>query len=320
MKLSSPWLLVLGLLVAAAMTVLVVLLDRRRSAALAVAGISAAGKPGRQVGRWFTLAGIGVLAVAVAGPLASLPVGRTAGTVILAMDVSNSMGADDVTPSRLQAAQQAALQFIDAQPESVDIGVVGFDQGALATSLPSPDRSAATAAIQTLRVAGGTSLTAAILASLTAITGKTVALGKDGAVPDLGYWGSATIVLFSDGEDLSDSAAAATAAAATVAQNAGVHIETVGVGTAAGTTVKVDGYQLHTALDEQQLTTIAQTTGGSYHPASDVAELDGIASTINLRLTVANQDVPLAGAFIGLALVLLGVGALLTRVRTGRLV
>ena len=58
-------------------------------------------------------------------------------------------------------------------------------------------------------------------------------------------------------------------AAATVAENAGIHIDTVGVGTAAGTTIKVDGYQVHTALDEDTLTAIAQTTGGSYHPASD---------------------------------------------------
>jgi Ca-activated chloride channel family protein len=82
----------------------------------------------------------------------------------------------------------------------------------------------------------------------------------------------------------------------------------------------VDGYRLHTALDADQLTAIAQTTGGSYHPASDAADLDGVASTIDLRLTVAKQDMPLAGGFTALALALLAVGALLTGVRTGRLV
>ena len=148
-----------------------------------------------------------LLAVAVAGPAASLPVGRSAGTVILAMDVSNSMAADDVAPTRLAAAQQAALAFIDAQPDTVDIGVVGFDQGALTTSLPSADRAAAKAAVQNLRTSGGTSLASAILGSLSAITGKTVTIGEDGALPDLGYWGSATIVLFSDGEDAGGAAA-----------------------------------------------------------------------------------------------------------------
>jgi Ca-activated chloride channel family protein len=321
MGLSHPLLLVLGLLLAGALTAGAVRAGRRRSAALAAAGVSIAGRHS-QLGLWLSLAGVLLLALAVAGPTASLPVGRSAGTVILAMDVSNSMNANDVTPSRLAAAQQAAATFIDAQPDTVDIGVVGFDQGALATSLPSADRATAKAAVQNLRTSGGTSLAAAILGSLSAVTGKTVSIGQDGALPDLGYWGSATIVLFSDGEDRASggSGGDAATAAATIAQNAGVHIEAVGIGTPAGTTVEVDGYQLHTALDTEQLTTIAQNTGGSYHPASDTAQLADVASTIDLRLTVAKQDVPLAGGFIAAALALLAVGALLTGVRTGRLV
>ena len=77
-----------------------------------------------------------------------------------------------------------------------------------------------------------------------------------------------------------------------------MHIDTVGVGTAAGTTVDVEGYHLFTGLDEATLKSISQTTGGTYHPASDASELNGIASSINLRLTVTHQPLPLAGAFI----------------------
>ncbi len=126
-------------------------------------------------------------------------------------------------------------------------------------------------------------------------------------------------MLLSDGGDTSSDERASTDAA-TVAQNAGVHIETVGVGTASGATVEVDGFQLQTVLDADRLTTIAATTGGSYHPASDAAELDGVASTIDLRLTVAEEDVPLAGGLIAVALALLVVGAVLTVLRSGRLV
>ncbi len=318
MSLSSPLLLAFGLLVVAGLTTGAVLLSRRRSTALAAAGISIPGQRGRQLGLWLTLAGVVVLAIAVAGPLARIPVARETGTVIIAMDVSNSMAADDVAPTRLEAAQQAAIAFVNAQPDSVDIGVVGFDQGAITTSLPTADRGATITSIRSLRVSGGTSLGAAILASLTAITGKPVAIAEDGSVPALGYWGSATIVLFSDGEDRAREGSADTAA--TAAQGAGVHVDTVGVGTAAGTSVEVDGYQVHTALDEAALTAIAQTTGGSYHPASDAAELETVTSTIDLRLTVSDQEVPLAGAFIALALALLGAGAVLTVMRTGRLV
>ena len=318
MTLSSPLVLVLGVLVAAAIAVGVVLVARRRSTALAAAGISIPAKRGRQLGAWFTVGGLFVLAISASGPVASIPVGREAGTVIVAMDVSNSMSATDVAPTRLQAAQAAAIDFVNAQPDNVDIGVVGFDQGALTSSLATADHTATVTAIKALRVSGGTSLSAAILASLTAITGKPVSIAKDGTIPTLGYWGSATIVLFSDGEDQTSPDAAS--AAATAAQNAGIHIDTVGVGTAAGTTVKAGQYQVHTALDADTLTTIAHTTGGAYHPASDVAELDDVASTINLRLAVADQEVPLAGAFIGLALLLLGAGAVFAVVRTGRLV
>jgi Ca-activated chloride channel homolog len=320
LSLSYPPLLILGLLVAAALIVGAVLVGRRRSAALAAAGVSVAGRRNNQLGLWLSVGGVVLLAVAVAGPAAALPVGRSAGTVILAMDVSNSMSADDLTPSRLAAAKQAALSFIDAQPDSVDIGVVGFDQGALTTSQPSADRAAAKAAVQRLRTAGGTSLASAILGSLSAITGTPVRIGEDGDLPDIGYWGSATIVLFSDGEDQGGTGSDAVLAAATIAQNAGVHIEAVGVGTADGTTVEIDGYQLHTALDTEQLTAIAQATGGTYHRASETEQLDDIASTIDLRLTVAKQDVPLAGGFIAVALALLAASALLTGVRTGRLV
>jgi Ca-activated chloride channel family protein len=318
---SHPLLLVLGLLIAAALGVGVVLLGRRRSGALVAAGISPADRRNRSFGPWFFLGGVVVLAVAAAGPAAALPVGRSAGTVILAMDVSNSMSADDVTPSRLAGAQQAAQSFIDAQPDSIDIGVVGFDQGSLTTSPPSGDRAASKAAVQSMRTAGGTSLATAILGSLSAITGQPVRIGEDGELPDIGTWSSATIVLFSDGEDQGGSSGRdAVIAAATIAQNAGVHIEAVGVGTPDGAIVEVDGYQLHTAVDTEQLMAVAQATGGHYRPASDAEQLDGIASTIDLRLTVAKQDVPLAGGFILVALALLAVGALLTGVRTGRLV
>ena len=319
MSLSYPPLLVLGLLVAAALIVGAVLAGRRRSAALAAAGVSVTGRRNSRFGLWLSLGGVVVLAVAVAGPAAALPVGRSAGTVILAMDVSTSMSADDVAPSRLAAAQQTASAFIDAQPDTVDIGVVGFDQGALTTSLPSADRAAAKAAVQNLRISGGTSLAAAILGSLSAITGRSVTIGEDGELPDLGHWGSATIVLISDGEDQGGSSDAVTQQRRSPRTPAYTSRRSAWA-RPTGATVEVDGYQLHTALDTEQLTAIAQTTGGHYHPASDAEQLDDIASTIDLRLTVAKQDVPLAGGFIAVALALLAVGALLTGVRTGRLV
>ena len=331
MSLADPALLAVGLLVAAGLAWAAVAAARRRAAALASAGV-VADSPRRGRGRiggvWFTIAGVAVLAIAVAGPAASVPVSHASGTVILAMDVSGSMAATDVAPSRLDAAKQAALSFINAQPDSVDIGVVAFQQGGLEAALPTADHATVSAAVRRLAVGGGTSLGDAVLASLSAITRKTVTIGRDGSAPNIGYWPSATIVLFSDGQDEAGAASggigtgadSGTDAATSVAEKAGVHIDTVGVGTTTGTTVDVDGYHLFTALDEGTLKSISQATAGTYHPASDASELDGIASSIDLRLTVTNEPLPLAGAFIALALALLAAGAVLTVTRTGRVV
>ncbi|MEV4077971.1 VWA domain-containing protein [Nonomuraea fuscirosea] len=314
---SAPLLLILGLLVTAALAWAAVVSARRRRTALAAAGLAVPGGRRAYLGVGLTIAGVAVLAVATAGPAAMVPVPRAAGTVILAIDVSNSMGADDVAPTRLAGAQRAARAFVAAQPDSVDIGVVAFERGALTTARPDADHTVALKAIDRLKVTGGTSLGAAITASLTAITGKQAALGRDGAPPpDLGYWPSATIVIFSDGQNQGNDVEQV----ATLAQQAGVHIHTVGVGTTAGTAVKVDGYNLQTSLDEDTLTLIAQTTGGEYHPATDTARLDGIAGTIDLRLTVSDEPLPLAGGLIGLALALLTAGAALTVLRSGRVI
>ena len=260
-----------------------------------------------------------MLAIAVAGPAASVPVSRASGTVILAMDVSGSMAATDVAPSRLAAAKRAAL-VVHRRPAGQrghrrDRVPAGWPRG----RLPTPDHAAVSAAVRRARAGGGTSLGDAILASLSAITRKTVAIGRDGSAPNIGYWPSATIVLLSDGQDQAG-ADPGTDAAASVAEKAGVHIDTVGVGTTAGTTVDVDGYHLFTALDAATLKSISQATGGTYHPASDASELNGIASSINLRLTVTDQPIGCWPARSSPSPRDAAAGAVLTVTRSGRVV
>ncbi|HEY2508985.1 MAG TPA: VWA domain-containing protein [Streptosporangiaceae bacterium] len=317
MSIGSPALLAIGLVITAALGWATVVFSRRRAAALAAAGVAVPGRR-RRTGLWLTIAGIGVLAIAVAGPAASIPEPRNTGTIMVAVDVSGSMGAKDVAPNRLAVAKRAARSLIAAQPGNVNIGVVAFEEGALITARPTADHAQAMAAIDRLAVAGGTSLGSAIVASLSAITGKAIAIGRNGALPNVGYWPSATIVMFTDGQDEGEGTAATTAAA--LAEKAGVHVDTVGIGTSAGTTVDVDGYQLFTALQPGPLKTIAKTTGGSYHPASSARLIGRLASSISLRLTISARQVPLAGAFIVLALVLLCAGAAATITSTGRVI
>jgi len=296
-------------------------LQAQRAKALAAAGLTATGAGlRRHLPPLLFLTALALLLLAVARPQATVPVPKATGTVILAFDVSNSMAAEDIAPSRLAAAQAAAVEFVRAQPSTVDIGVVAFGQGAQTTQLPTAEHEAAIAAINRLNVAGGTSLGQAILGSLTVIVGKSLGLpDPTGTTPpaDLGYWGSATIVLLSDGEDTGgpDAVAAAELAAA-----AGVHIETIGVGTVEGATIEVDGYQVSTALNEELLTEVAETTSGSYHRAENAQALGAVYKSLDLRIHTENESIELTGAAVLVAVLLLTAGGLLMTNWFGRIV
>ena len=327
MSFADPILLAAAALITAGAIAGYVALQRRRAAALATAGFGALAGGGsrraavrRHLPYALLLAALPILLTGLARPAADLAVPRVAGTVLLAFDVSNSMKATDVAPTRLAAAQAAATGFVERQPGSVDVGVLIFGDQALLTQAPTDNHAAAEAAIGRASASGGTSLGQAILVALSTITGKPVSLPADGQAPTtstLGYWPSATIVVFSDGQQTGgpDAEAAAELAAA-----AGVRIQTVGVGTAKGATVEVDGYELGTSLDEALLTTVAQTTGGAYHPAGDAAALAATTKSIDLRLTTKKEPVELTAPFAAAALLLLALGAFLGTRWHGRFV
>ena len=322
-----PLVLGLAVLLTAAAIAGYVAIQRRRNAALTAAGFGArAGGGSRRAAvrrhlPWaLLLAALPILLVGLARPQAEIAVPRVSGTVVLAFDVSNSMAAKDVAPTRLAAAQAAATGFVDEQPDTVDVGVLVFGDQALLTQAPTDDHAAAVAAIARLSAGGGTSLGQAILVALGAITGKPVALPADGAAVQpgaLGYWPSATIVVFSDGQQ---TGGPDPLAAAELAAGAGVRIQTVGVGTAQGATVEVDGFQLGTALDESLLTTVAHTSGGAYHQAGDADVLADTTKSIDLRLTTKKEPLELTAPFAGAALLLLALGALLGLRWHGRIV
>jgi Ca-activated chloride channel family protein len=315
---AEPYVLVAAVVLTAAAIAGYVALQRRRTIALMAAGFKESGAFRRHLPYALLLAALPILLVGAARPQAELTVPRVAGTVLLAFDVSNSMAAADVAPSRLAAAQAAANGFVEEQPESVDVGVLLFGDQALLTQAPTDDHAAALAAIARLKPGGGTSLGQAILVALGTITGKQVSLPAGGeTAPQLGYWPSATIVVFSDGQNTGgpDAEAAAELAAA-----AGIRIQAVGVGTAEGGTVEVDGYQLGTALDETLLTAVAQVTGGAYQQSGDARALADTTKAIDLRLTTKKEPVELTAPFAGAGLLLLLAGALVGLRRHGRIV
>jgi len=301
---------------------------RQRTAALATQGLVTTGGAGRRSWRAHLpfalfLMALALLVVASARPMATIRTPRREATVVLAIDVSNSMAAADVKPSRLAAAKIAAADFVHQQSPGVRIGVVAFGPSAVIVQPPTFDRAAVLQAVNHLSLGGGTSLAAGILTSLDAIAGKTLIVNKAALAQDnsgevnLGYYDGATIVLISDGEDTSQTDPVTMARLASVA---GVRVQTLGVGTAAGTTVKIDGFSVATALDAQTLKAVATVTNGSYHQVGDVAGLKAISKTINLHFAVVTQYTEVTALFAAAAVLFLVTGALISVMWLGRVI
>jgi Ca-activated chloride channel family protein len=329
MTFRSPWLLA-GLLLIPVLVAAYVSSRRRRTHRAAV--LAGQGLVTTDVGRrlrfrrhvpfaLFTAA-LAILVVSLARPMATVKLPRREATVILAVDVSNSMGATDIKPTRIEAAKAAADAFVRQQPSEVRIGVVAFGQGAVIVQAPTLAHGDAVKAVDRLSLGGGTSLGQGLLTSLDAIAGKTLtineaALASDSAQVDIGYYGASTIVLLSDGEQTGGPDPAAMAGLASVA---GVHVDTIGTGTAAGTTVQVGGFSVATALDSDLLKKVASVSDGSYHEAQDEAGLTAVSKTIDLHFKVVTQHTEITGIFAAAAVLLLVAGALLSVLWFGRVI
>jgi Ca-activated chloride channel family protein len=329
MTFGSPWALVLLLAAPAAVTAYVSSQRRRaqRAAALSEQGLVAtAGSPRGRRRRHvpfalFVLA-LALLVVGMSQPMTTVKTPRREGTVILALDVSNSMQADDIRPTRMEAAKVAARAFVERQPREVRMGVVAFGDGAVMVQSPTDAHADVVKAIDRLTSQGGTSLGQALVASLGAIAGKPVtidleALASDSAEVDIGYFGSASVVLFSDGEETSEPDPVAVAEVASVA---GVRVHTIGVGTPEGAVVQVDGFSVATALDSELLEEVASVTDGSYHEAGDAKGLAEISETIDLRFKLVAEHTEVSGLFAAAGGLLLLIGALLSILWFGRVI
>ena len=327
MTLTWPWALA-GLLVVPVLVVgyrRVLHVQEQRRVALAEQGlVMPAPRRGwrRHLGPALLIGALTVLVLSLTRPVASFAEPHREGTVVLAFDVSNSMAAKDVKPSRLEAAKAAARGFVEKQPPSVRIAVVAFGGTALVTQRPTEDRAAVLAAVARLKPSGETSLADGVLTGLSAIVGKPVKAPGDAEAgtqdeTPIGFHGGTAIVLLSDGEN-TDSADPLQAAE--LASAAGVRVEPIGLGTPAGTVIEVDGFSIATALDDTSLQQIAEATGGTYRRATDAASLAAVYDSIELRWTT--RSVPhevTSWVAAGAALLLLG-GATISVLRQGRVI
>ncbi|WP_421956277.1 VWA domain-containing protein [Polaromonas sp.] len=315
------------------------LLRRKKKVALRYASLSivreAMGK-GQSVRRHIPpllfLLSLAAMLLAASRPLAvvSLPSDRQ--TIMLAMDVSGSMRATDVLPSRLVASQNAAKAFLAELPRHVRVGIVAFAGTAAVVQSPTLSREDLVTAIDKFQLQRGTAIGNGIVVSLAEIfpdAGIDLAsmqYGRDrqrGVAIDQpvkdekdkkpfvpvapGSYTSAAIILLTDGQRTTgvDSLDAAKAAA-----DRGVRIYTVGIGTVDGETIGFEGWSMRVKLDEETLKGIAKNTQAEYFYAGTATDLKKVYETLSSRLTVVKKETEISGilALVAAALALLSAG------------
>jgi Ca-activated chloride channel family protein len=318
MTFQAPlWLL--GLLVVAALVAYYVVLQLRRKAYaarftnVALLGSLVPKRPGwrRHVAFGLVALGIATLVVSLAQPSTEVRVPRERATVIMAVDVSLSMEARDVGPSRFQAMQKAAQEFVDILPERINLGLVAFAGTASTLVPPTTDRDSVRGAIGNLELAESTAIGEAVFTSLTAIQNFQATLEADGqAAPP------ARIVLLSDGfitvgRDENQAIAAA--------NDVSVPVSTIAFGTDYGT-LDLDGESVPVPVDRATLEKIADETGGSFSAATSAEELEQVYADLGSQIGYTSEPQDISPRFVRVGVLVLIVGAVLSLLWTNRLV
>ncbi len=315
--LSPAWLLLL-IPVAAALGVYLLLQLRRkkyvaRFSNVALLASVAPRRPGwrRHLTFALLLVGLSVLTIGAAQPTASVKVPRDRATVMVAMDVSLSMQATDVLPSRIQAAKAAAKDFVDLLPPQINVGLVKFGGTADVVVSPTIDRDTVKVAIDGLQLEDSTAIGEGVFSCLDAIStfSKTSTAKNDQPAP-------ARIVLMSDG---ANNKGRSVASAITAAQQAKVPVSTIAFGTDTGT-VTLDGEQIPVPADKPTLRELAVSTGGSFHTAASANELRTVYHDIGSQIGYTTEHRVISWRFLAIGLLFTLAAAGMSLLWGGRLV
>jgi Ca-activated chloride channel homolog len=255
----------------------------------------------RHVPAVLVLLALAALTTAFAQPTGEVEVPRERATVVVALDVSLSMLADDVSPDRITAAKRSAADFVEGLPDRFDVGLVSFSGRAGVVVPPTRDHAAVAAAVQGLELDEATAIGDAVLASLEAVASVAV---EPGAEPP-----PARIVLLSDG---TNTAGRTLAYAAEQARSQGVPVSTIAYGTPDGT-VRVGGELIPVPVDADALEQLAQSTDGTAFTAESGEELTEVYEDIGGQVgtTTEVREITARFAGIGLALTVAAVAAAL---------
>jgi Ca-activated chloride channel family protein len=318
MTFQSPWWL-LALLVVAALVGVYVLLQLRRKAYaarftnVALLGTLVPKRPGwkRHLAFGIVAAGLATLVVSLAVPSTEVRVPREKATVIMAVDVSLSMQAEDVEPTRFQVMQRAATDFVDVLPERINLGLVSFAGTATTVVPPTTDRGQVALAIDNLDLAEATAIGEAVFTSLSAIENFQASLESSGEEPP-----PARIVLLSDG---SNTVGRDNEQAIDAARAAGVPVSTIAFGTDYGT-LDIDGENVPVPVDRASLEQIADDTGGSFSEAASASELEQVYTDLGSQIGYTTEAKDISYWFVRAGVLVVLIGAVLSLFWTNRLV
>lgn len=250
------------------------------------------------------LASLAMLALALARPHATVAVPKEQASIVLVTDVSRSMLAEDVDPSRLEAARAAALSFLEELPEEARVGAVAFSTDPHTVEPPTDDRGEIEDLIDALSADGGTAAGDALAAAIGLVDGP-----EEDRAP-------AAIVLLSDGETTTGRDPLPVARQA---GRLGIPIHTVALGTRTATITTPDGTLIPVPPDPEAMRRIAELSGGRAFEVDDADELSGLYEELGSRVATEEEEREITGAFAAGGIVLLMAAAALGTRATARL-
>ena len=262
---------------------------------------------------------------AVARPTATITLPLSERTIMLAMDVSGSMRAEDVKPNRLVASQEAAKSFVNNLPREVRVGVVSFAGTAAVVQAPTTSRDDVIAAIDRFQLQRGTATGSGIILSLATlfpdhgieiqhVTGQRNFPGGSGRDKDIkkadkpaftpvppGSYNSAAVIMLTDGQRTTGPDPLE---AAKMAAERGIRVYTVGIGTTGGETIGFEGWSMRVRLDEETLKNISILTHGEYFYAGTAEDLKKVYEGLSSRMVVERKETEISAMFAALGALL----------------
>jgi Ca-activated chloride channel homolog len=272
------------------------------------------------------LTAIAAMLVAAARPMMVITLPSNQKTIILAIDVSGSMRATDVQPSRIIAAQEAAKKFLEELPREVKVGIVAFAGAAQVAQLPTLSRDDLKTAIDRFQLQRGTATGNAIVISLATLfpdagielqqmglPGRSVARGLNEPAPQPkqehtpvppGSYNSAAVIMLTDGQRTTG---VDPMEAAKMAADRGVRVYTVGIGTVDGETIGFEGWSMRVRLDEETLKSVANRTAADYYYAGSATDLKKVYENLSSRISTETKETEVSGllALLGALLALM---------------